>query len=182
MILALNIRCQPFALVLIVLLGGCDIVDRIPPILRPPEVPTQSPTAAAPAQSPAIAQMESQVRQQINAIRRQRGLTELSNNEKLAQVARNYSRRMAEENFFAHVSPQGDTLSDRIKAAGIFYFMVGENLFTSTNISQPVPAAIQGWMQSPGHRENILRREFRQTGVGIWQEGTQYYFTQLFLL
>lgn len=121
------------------------------------------------------------MREQINRIRQQRGLTTLRNNEKLARVARTYSRRMAEEDFFAHVGPKGDTLSDRVKSAGIFYLIVGENLFTSTNIPQPVPAAVDGWMKSPGHRENILRSEFRETGIGVWREGNTYYFTQLFM-
>lgn len=88
---------------------------------------------------------------------------------------------MAEQNFFAHVGPQGDTLTDRVKSADIFYLMVGENLFTSTNIPQPVPAAVEGWMNSPGHRENILRPEYRETGIGVWKVGNTYYFTQLFM-
>lgn len=125
--------------------------------------------------------MESQVREQINQIRQQQGLTPLRQNDQLAEVARNYSRRMAEEDFFAHVSPKGDTLSDRVEAAGVFYFMIGENLFTSTNIADPVPASVKGWMNSPGHRENILRSEFRETGIGVWRQGNTYYFTQLFL-
>ncbi len=50
------------------------------------------------------------------------------------------------------------------------------------NIPQPVPTAIDGWMKSPGHRDNILRPIFTQTGVGVWQEGDKYYITQLFLL
>lgn len=125
--------------------------------------------------------MEAQVRQQINVIRQQQGLTPLRNNEKLAEVARRYSRRMAEQKFFAHTSPQGDTMVDRVRAARIFYFLLGENLFTSTNIPQPVPAAIDGWMNSPGHRENILRPEFRETGIGVWRQGNTYYVTQLFL-
>lgn len=169
------------AVVLLLLLAGCEVIDRIPEILPRLDIPTQTPAPPSPAQSATTAEMEAQVRQQINAIRQQQGLTELRNNEKLAEVARNYSRRMAEQNFFAHVGPQGDTLSDRVKAAGIFYFLVGENLFTSTNILDPVPAAVEGWMNSPGHRENILRSEFRETGIGVWREGNTYYFTQLFM-
>lgn len=171
----------PFALVGLLLLAGCEVGDRLLELLPQPNVPPQAQFSPRVAQSGSTAQMESEVRQRINAIRQQGGLATLRNNEKLAQVARNYSRRMAEQNFFAHVSPQGDTLSDRVKAAKIFYFMVGENLFTSTNIAQPTPAAVEGWMNSPGHRENILRPEFRETGIGVWRRGNAYYFTQLFL-
>jgi len=164
-----------------VLLTGCEVGDRILALVPQPQTVPQAQSSPSSAQSPATAQMEEQVRQQINKIRQQQGLVALDKNEKLAQVARNYSRRMAEEKFFAHVSPQGDTLSDRVEAEKIFYFLVGENLFTSTNIPQPVPAAIDGWMKSPGHRENILRSEFRETGIGVWKVGNTYYFTQLFL-
>jgi uncharacterized protein YkwD len=125
--------------------------------------------------------MEAEVVQQINAIRQQQGLSPLSTNSQLAQVARNYSRRMAEERFFAHTSPTGDTLVDRVRAAGIPYLAVGENLYTSTNIPRPASAAVTGWMNSPGHRDNILRAEYRETAVGVWQVGNSYYFTQLFL-
>jgi len=163
------------------LLTGCEVGERILELLPHPQNVPQAQISPSAAQSTATAQMEKQVRQQINEIRQKQGLTMLRNNEKLAQVARNYSRRMAEEKFFAHISPQGDTLSDRVESAKIFYFLVGENLFTSTNIPKPVPAAIDGWMKSSGHRENILRSEFRETGVGVWKVGNTYYFTQLFL-
>lgn len=159
-------------------LFGCDAVGQLPPLLQSRELPSQSP---APTQSTSIAQMEGQVRDQINQIRQQQGLQPLRQNEKLAQVARSYSRRMAEQNFFSHTSPSGDTMVERVQAAKIFYFAIGENLFTSTNIPQPVPAAIEGWMNSQGHRENILRPEYRETGVGIWRRGNTYYFTQLFM-
>lgn len=69
----------------------------------------------------------------------------------------------------------------RIERAGIFYFLVGENLFICTNIPQPVAASVKGWMSSPGHRQNILRPEYRETGVGVWRKGNSYYFTQLFM-
>lgn len=163
------------------LLTGCDLLSQIPNSLPQLDTRPQQSTPAKPAQSPSTAQMETEVYKQINAIRQQQGLTTLKQNPKLAQVARDYSRRMAEQKFFAHTSPQGDTMVQRVRSAKIFYTLLGENLFTSTNISQPVPAAVQGWMESQGHRENILRTEFRETGIGVWRTGNTYYFTQLFL-
>jgi uncharacterized protein YkwD len=172
-------------------LTGCDTLEQVLPALPQIDlpIPVLSPSTSPPEQSSGqssgqpteTARMEQQVQQKINAIRQQQGLAELRQNEKLAQVARNYSRRMAEEQFFAHVSPKGDTLADRVGSAGIFYLRVGENLFTSTNIPDPVPAAVEGWMNSPGHRENILRSEYRETGIGVWRTGDTYYFTQLFM-
>ncbi len=134
-----------------------------------------------PAQSSSTAIMEEQIWQEINAIRQQQGLTKLNHNDRLASVARKYSQKMAERKFFSHTSPDGDSVSDRVRSANIFYWMVGENLFWSANIAQPVPAAVEGWMNSPGHRANILRSEYRETGIGVWRIGNSYWVTQIFL-
>jgi uncharacterized protein YkwD len=125
--------------------------------------------------------MEAAVRQRINEIRQKNELNSLENNERLAQVARNYSQQMARDNFFSHTGSDGSTLSQRVRAGGISYWVVGENLFKSTNAPEPVPLAVKGWMNSPGHRENILRPVFTQTGIGVWRQGNTYYITQLFM-
>lgn len=169
-------------IVLVLTATSCDTlrqwVEQLPES-RPES--NSSPSPSTPAQSPETAQMEAQIRQRINEIRQQQGLSELQVNEKLAVVARRYSQQMAEEDFFSHTSPGGSTLVKRVQSAGIIYSMVGENLFKSTNIPQPVGAAVEGWMDSPGHRENILRPQYRETGIGVWQDGNTYYVTQLFL-
>lgn len=164
------------------ILSGCDSLWQF----LPPQPPvntrsTEQPAASTIAQSPATAQMEEQVYQRINEIRQKQGLSQLRHNEKLAIVARRYSEQMAQKNFFSHTSPEGSTMVQRVKKAGIFYLMIGENLFMCTNIPQPVPSAVQGWMDSPGHRENILRPEYRETGLGVWRKGNTYYMTQLFM-
>ncbi len=177
----IHVRCWLACTTSIFVLTGCDVLTKTLsdfPVLN--FNPAQKNIPQVVVQSTPIAQMEIRVRQQINAIRQQQGLNQLRNNEKLAQVARNYSRQMAEQNFFSHTSPQGTTVVQRVHSAGIFYFMVGENLFKGTNLPDPVPSAVQGWVNSPGHRENILRPEFRETGVGVWRKGNTYYFTQLF--
>lgn len=168
---------------LILILTGCQDIERWVSRLprRPSASPSLSTPSPAPAQSPETSQMETQIVEQINAIRQQQGRETLRVNPKLAEVARRYSQQMAEQHFFSHTSPKGDRVGERVHAAGIFYLVVGENLFTSTNIPQPVSAAVQGWMDSPGHRENILRSEYRETGVGVWQQDNSYYITQLFL-
>ncbi len=176
------------------LLSGCLVIPieiplGSPPQTTEPEKPTgdrPSPQTAAPTAAPAApdaatAEMEAQVVQRINDIRQERGLNRLQVNEKLAQVARAYSHQMAAENFFSHTDAKGNGPGDRVKKAGIFYFMVGENLFKCTNAPEPVPLSVEGWMNSPGHRENILRPNFKETGVGIWRVGNTYYFTQLFM-
>lgn len=164
------------------LVSGCEEALKYMPPLPNIELPSRQPPLPFVApESAKIADMEAAVRQGINKVRQQNGLQPLQNNEKLTQVARNYSRQMAEKNFFSHTGADGSTLQDRVRAGRISYWMVGENLFTSKNVPQPVPAAIKGWMNSPGHRANILRPVFRETGIGIWRVGNTYYITQLFL-
>ena len=161
---------------------GCEeAVQYLPPL---PIIETSSNETRSPqqnAQSANNAKIEAAIRQGINQVRQENKLKPLQNNEKLAQVARNYSRQMAEQNFFSHTGPNGSTLEKRVRAGGIYYWVVGENLFKSKNISQPVSPAIDGWMKSPGHRDNILRPFFSETGVGVWKVGNSYYITQLFL-
>jgi uncharacterized protein YkwD len=124
--------------------------------------------------------MEQEIRRRINPIREDEGLEPLAANDELAQVARAYSCRMAEEDFFAHVSPDGDDAADRVTAAGLDYSWVGENIARTTNIPDPIDTTIEGWMESEGHRENILKPDYSQTGVGVCQAGDTYLYTQLF--
>lgn len=157
---------------------GCEeAVQYLPPL---PRIETSEDEKQSP-QSANNAKIEAAIQKGINQVRQENKLKPLQNNEKLAQVARNYSRQMAEQNFFSHTGPNGSTLEKRVRAGGIYYWVVGENLFKSKNISQPVSPAIDGWMKSPGHRENILRPFFSETGVGVWKVGNSYYITQLFL-
>jgi uncharacterized protein YkwD len=161
---------------------GCEPTsDFFPPLPRQDTPPSTPSTPQASVQSPATAKMEAAIRQRINQIRQKQGLNSLQNNETLAQVARNYSQQMARDNFFSHTGSDGSTLSQRVRAGGITYWAVGENLFKSTNVPEPVSFAVQGWMDSPGHRENILRPVFTETGIGVWREGNTYYITQLFM-
>ncbi|MBW4542038.1 MAG: CAP domain-containing protein [Myxacorys chilensis ATA2-1-KO14] len=160
---------------------GCEqIRERFPefPNIEPSPRASTPPT---PVQSATAAQIETAIHQQINQVRQQDGLTGLKTNDKLATVARRYSQQMAEQNFFSHTGFDGTTLVDRVRAGRISYYAVGENLFKGTNIAQPAPVAVDGWLNSPGHRKNILRPVFSETGVGVWKKNNTYYITQLFL-
>lgn len=125
--------------------------------------------------------MEEAIRQRIDAIRVEQGLPSLAADKELARLAREYSRRMAEESFFSHTDPSGRSLVDRLQEAGIPYRAAGENIFRSFNVPDPVQAAVEGWLRSPGHRANILGPQFRSTGIGIWRQGEHLFFTQIFL-
>lgn len=119
---------------------------------------------------------------EVNRLREAHGLMALEFNESLLTVARDYSRRMAEEKFFAHTDPEGLTVRQRVDRARIKWRMIGENLAYSNGFTNPVAASVTGWMDSPGHRKNMLDPDFRQTAIGVWisSDGTVY-FTEIFI-
>ncbi len=129
-----------------------------------------------------IESLEQQCLDEVNRVRRRSGLPRLNFYEELLPVARDYSRRMAEQNFFSHSDPDGRTVRERVEEADIRWRMVGENLAYSNGYVNPVAASLHGWMDSAGHRRNILDPDFRLTAIGVWikEDGTVY-FTEIFL-
>jgi uncharacterized protein YkwD len=74
---------------------------------------------------------------------------------------------MAEQNYFAHESPNGDTLADRARAAGFAGCAMGENIAQGQDTPEEV---VQGWMDSDGHCANILSGSFDSLGVGFFDD------------
>jgi uncharacterized protein YkwD len=126
------------------------------------------------------ARLETEIAGRVNAIRQEHGLARLRWSPDLAALAREHSRGMGREGFFAHESPAGGSVADRLRAAGLGYRALGENLARSRNAPDPAAAAVKGWMASDGHRENILEEAFTETGVGAWRDGETVYVTQIF--
>lgn len=118
----------------------------------------------------------------VNRQRQAHGLKPLRFSEELLEVARYYSRRMAEENFFSHTDPDGRTVRQRVTEAGIRWRVLGENLAYSNGYINPVAVSVKGWMESPGHRKNILDSAYSEAAIGAWisSNGTVY-FTEIFL-
>jgi uncharacterized protein YkwD len=137
---------------------------------------------ASPSASRDIESLEQQCLDEINDIRRLRHLRPLSMLEDLLPVAREYSRRMAEERFFSHTDPEGRSVRERVDEAEIRWRMLGENLAYANGYINPVAASLRGWMESPGHRRNILDPDYSKTAIGVWvsSNGTVY-FTEIFL-
>jgi uncharacterized protein YkwD len=129
-----------------------------------------------------IAALEKECLEQVNLVRRGYGLLALDFDRELLEVARAYSRRMAEEKFFAHEDPDGLTVRQRVDRAGIKWQMIGENLAYSNGYLSPVAASLHGWMESEPHKRNMLDPDFRHTAIGAWisSNGTVY-FTEIFL-
>jgi uncharacterized protein YkwD len=129
-----------------------------------------------------IESLEQECLTEVNRLREMRGLGRLDMSEELLEVARYYSRRMAEERFFSHTDPEGRTVRQRVSDAGITWRVLGENLAYSNGYSNPVAASMNGWMDSDSHRRNILDPSYRKTAIGAWisADGT-IYFTEIFL-
>ena len=129
-----------------------------------------------------IESLEEQCLGEVNRVRKAHNLAPLEFSEELLDVARDYSRRMAEEGFFAHNDPAGRSVRERVARTNIRWHVIGENLAYSNGYINPVAASMSGWMESPGHRRNILDPEWRQTAIGAWisANGTVY-FTEIFI-
>jgi uncharacterized protein YkwD len=99
----------------------------------------------------------------------------------LASAAASHSRDMAARNFFSHNSPGGTSMLSRIKAARYLRpntaWGVGENLGWGTREMSTPAYVVSSWMRSPGHRANILKRSFREVGVGVAVSGDKVLYT-----
>ena len=106
-----------------------------------------------------------------NQIRAQAGLPALKANVKLQKAAQGHSIDMVNEGFFDHTNPAGDTFVDRIVAAGYVKrndgWTLGENLAWGTGDLSTPAGVMNAWMNSPGHKANILKKAYREVGIGI---------------
>jgi uncharacterized protein YkwD len=107
----------------------------------------------------------------LNAERKKQGQPALKLNTKLSQAARNHARDMARKDYFSHDSLSGATFVDRIKTAGYLNgarsWTVGENIAWATGKLASPREIVQAWMQSAGHRANILSGSFSEIGIGV---------------
>ena len=107
----------------------------------------------------------------VNAERRARGLRQLRSSPRLARAALAHTREMVARKFFAHDSPTGASIGDRIRGtgylAGTIAWTVGENLAWGSGSRALAREIVDAWMRSPGHRANILNGSFKEIGVGV---------------
>jgi uncharacterized protein YkwD len=132
---------------------------------------TVQPAAAAPqVTAQADAQLADQVLGSLNAIRAEHGLRPVVASSGLAAAAREHSREMAAAGYFAHASHDGTPFWARIQryypSTGTAYWSTGENLLWS-DPELDATRAMQMWMASPEHRENILTARWRQIGISV---------------
>ncbi|MBP2636763.1 MAG: SCP-like extracellular [Firmicutes bacterium] len=106
---------------------------------------------------------EAKAFQLLNADRAANGLPALKLNTSLVKLARNYAQDMINRNYFSHYNPEGQSPFDRMQQAGISYSAAGENLAINTSVT----AAEKAFMNSSGHRANILNSNYTEVGVGV---------------
>lgn len=123
-----------------------------------------------------VASFEAEVIRLVNEIRAENGLRPLTANWELSRVARYKSQDMLDKGYFAHNSPTYGTPFQMIKAFGLSFRTAGENIAKGYATPQ---AVVNGWMNSSGHRANILNSSYRQIGVGYVAKGNHW--TQMFI-
>ena len=117
----------------------------------------------------------------MNTERTKNNLPALAWNATLASVARAHSADMAKNKYFDHTDLSGCSSACRVTNAGYTWRAVGENIYTMQGYNLSADATAQmivsGWMNSPGHRANILDSQYQEDGVGVAQLGDSTYIT-----
>ncbi|MDE6594814.1 MAG: hypothetical protein K2K44_02245, partial [Oscillospiraceae bacterium] len=123
-----------------------------------------------------VSDYEKEVVDLVNEIRKEYGLSELTLNTELSAVARAKSQDMKDKQYFSHTSPTYGSPFDMMKTFGISYRTAGENIAMGYRTPE---AVVDGWMNSEGHRANILNSSYKEIGVGYVSSGN--YWTQMFI-
>jgi uncharacterized protein YkwD len=128
----------------------------------PAGTPTTRESEAAFERATACELAEVRAARSLPALRRARGLD---------RAAERQARDMVERRYFSHTSPEGDDVLDRVRASHYLRrwpsFRLGEVLAWGTGSLGSPPAIVQAWLNSPGHRRLVLKRGFRDVGIGV---------------
>lgn len=124
----------------------------------------------------AVLSYENEVIRLVNEQREKNGLNRLQADWELSRVARFKSQDMKDNKYFSHTSPTYGTPFEMIKNFGISYKSAGENIAKGQATPQ---AVVNAWMNSSGHRANILNSTYTKIGVGYVADGR--YWTQMFI-
>jgi uncharacterized protein YkwD len=156
-------------------MGGAVKEDLV--VVNPPPSTGGTPPSTGTAMSAAEAAMAADVFDRVNQERASAGLPPLAWHDGTAQVAYEHGVDMDVRNYFDHINPDGQTPWDRLTGAGISWSACGENIAHG----QDSPAEVMNdWMNSSGHRANILEPVFTEIGVGVHISGGDIWWVQLF--
>ena len=146
------------------------------PQLRNPDLIYPGDKILIPSVSASVREYEKEVVRLVNVERAKYGLGALTENWELSRIARYKSQDMHDVGYFSHTSPTYGSPFTMIKNFGLTYRSAGENIAYGYRTPSDV---VTGWMNSPGHRANILNGSFKQIGVGYVADGN--YWTQMFI-
>ncbi|SDW37040.1 uncharacterized protein, YkwD family [Marinococcus luteus] len=144
---------------------------------------SSSESSSAETSDAVSSQSESEFEQEVvrltNEVRAENGLAPVEAESSLQSVADAKSQDMIENDYFAHESPTYGSPFEMMKEFGVSYEGAGENIAAGQDTPQDV---VDAWMDSPGHRDNILNPDFTHIAIG-YEEGGEYgqYWTQMFL-
>lgn len=156
-------------------IGVSEIIAANPQI-KNPDLIYPGDRVTIPEQDAGVLAYEEEVIRLVNEIREKNGLKPLTKNWELCRVARYKSQDMVENRYFSHTSPTYGSPFRMMKDFGIVYRTAGENIAFGQRTPQEV---MNAWMNSDGHRANILNPSFTQIGVGYAANGR--YWTQMFI-
>lgn len=138
-------------------------------VFRAPVAPEQAEQLLLPALLDLRPDPEAEARmlELLNGERVRAGLAALVWDDRIRPVARAHSEEMFRQRYFSHISPHTGNAADRLRRGGVPFRVAGENLAYAPTVE----VAHAGLMNSPGHRANILSREFRRAGIGVVSSG-----------
>jgi uncharacterized protein YkwD len=144
---------------------------------RPANTPAPAKAKVTPAPAPTSADSgpTDRVLQLVNAERAKAGCSPVTVDAKLTKAAQNHSQDMADHTNMSHTGSDGSSMTDRLGRVGYAYRSAGENVAAGYGTADSV---MDGWMNSPGHKANILNCGFREIGIGLAGPGN--YWTQNF--
>ena len=155
--------------------GTSEIISANPQVTNPNLIyPGQ--VLTIPQVEEAVLAYENEVIRLVNAERSKNGLSPLTANWELSRVARYKSQDMADNRYSSHTSPTYGTPFQMMKSFGLSFRTAGENIAYGQRTPQ---AVVNAWMNSSGHRANILSSSYTQIGVGYVASGN--YWTQMFM-
>ena len=156
--------------------GGTSEIIYANPQVSNPNLIYPGQVLAIPQVDSSVMAFENEVIRLVNEIRVKNGLSALNTNWELSRIARYKSQDMVSNRYFSHTSPTYGSPFQMIKSFGLAYQSAGENIAYGQTTPQ---AVVNAWMNSSGHRANILNSSYKQIGVGYVANG--HYWTQLFI-
>ncbi len=155
---------------------GLSEIKSANPQIKNPDLIYPGQVLNIPVTDSSVLNFEKEVVRLVNEIRKENGLKELTYDWQLSRVARIKSEDMRDNKYFSHTSPTYGSPFQMLKSFGITYRSAGENIARGQATPQ---AVVNAWMNSSGHRANILNSSFTHIGVGYASSGR--YWTQMFI-